>query len=56
VRAVKLIIEKKAADPDAVTTSLEQKVDSLVYKAFGLSAKDVAVIEGEQKIAATAPV
>ena len=43
------ILEAKKADPAADTTKLEADIDALVYKLYGLTDEEIAVVEGKDK-------
>ena len=45
-RIVDRILSAKAKDPDADTTSDECRIDELVYKLYGLTPEEIAVVEG----------
>jgi len=36
----------RAADPAKDTSSLEQEIDQIVYRLYGLAEKEIAVVEG----------
>lgn len=40
------ILSAKAKDPDTDTTSDERRIDELVYKLYGLTPEEIAVVEG----------
>ena len=44
---VSKIIQLKQSDPAADTTALEREIDVLVYGLYGLSAEEVAIVEGK---------
>ncbi len=46
--AANILIEKKR-DPQAETTVLEQEIDQLVYKLYGLTEEEVKIVEGASK-------
>ena len=46
---VNQILATKQADPAADTTALEREINVLVYGLYGLSAEEVAIVEGEKK-------
>jgi hypothetical protein len=46
---VNQILATKQSDPAADTTALEREIDVLVYGLYGLSAEEVAIVEGEKK-------
>ena len=41
------IIAAKKRDPDADTSSLEAEIDQLVYKLYGLTEDEIAIVEGK---------
>ncbi|MBD2394127.1 Eco57I restriction-modification methylase domain-containing protein [Cyanobacterium aponinum FACHB-4101] len=43
---VKEILEKKKENPEADTEKLERKIDEMVYKLYGLTAEEIAIVEG----------
>ena len=43
---VDCILEAKKADNTADTTALEHKIDELVYKLYGLTEEEIAIVEG----------
>ena len=48
VKLVDRILSAKAKSPDADTTSDERQIDELVYKLYGLTIDEVAVVEGSE--------
>ncbi|MEY3239629.1 MAG: hypothetical protein RIR11_1067 [Bacteroidota bacterium] len=44
---VNQILATKQTDPAADTTALEREIDVLVYGLYGLSAEEVAIVEGK---------
>ena len=48
----KKIIDAKRADIEADTSSLEAQIDQLVYKLYGLTDEEIAIVEGRGKTAA----
>ena len=40
------ILSAKKADPSADTTALEAEIDALVYQLYGLTADEIALVEG----------
>ena len=40
------ILDAKQADPDADTSSLENKIDKLVYELYNLTEDEIAIVEG----------
>ena len=47
------ILSIKANDREADTTALESQIDQLVYKLYGLTEEEIAIVEGRGKTAAT---
>lgn len=45
---VKKILAMKQRDPDADTTPLEREIDQLVYKLYGLTQEEIAIVEGNK--------
>ena len=45
IELVDKILAAKKDNPDAETTSLETKIDNLVYKLYGLTEKEISIIE-----------
>ena len=43
------IIAAKKRDPDADTSSLEAEIDQLVYKLYGLTEDEIAIVEGRNE-------
>jgi hypothetical protein len=43
---VKQIMESKLKDPNADTSALEAEIDQLVYKLYGLTDEEIAIVEG----------
>ena len=41
------ILFAKASDPTADTFALEAKVDALVYRLYGLTDEEIAIVEGK---------
>jgi len=46
IKIVKEILEKKKENPEADTEKLERKIDEMVYKLYGLTAEEIAIVEG----------
>jgi adenine-specific DNA-methyltransferase len=46
IALVNKILSAKEKNPAADTTRLEQKIDALVYKLYGLTNEEIAVVEG----------
>jgi hypothetical protein len=44
---VSAILEKKKTDPTADVTALETEIDGLVYTLYGLTEKEIALVEGK---------
>ena len=42
------ILAAKAADPSADTAALEAEIDALVYRLYGLTEDEIAVVEGRK--------
>ena len=40
------ILSAKAADPSADTSALEREIDRIVYKLYGLTDKEIAIVGG----------
>ena len=49
VSVADIILSTKKRDPEANTTTLERKIDQLVYQLYGLTPKVIAIVEGAQK-------
>ncbi len=45
VKLVDQILTAKRADPDADVSALERKIDEQVYRLYGLTAKEIAIVE-----------
>jgi hypothetical protein len=45
VRLVDKILAAKKADPDADTRALEDRIDLMVYKLYGLTPEECAVVD-----------
>ena len=45
IQLVDGILSAKAADAEADTTALEEEIDRLVYKLYGLTDEEIAVVE-----------
>ena len=43
------IIAAKTATPDADVLSLENEIDRVVYSLYGLTAEEIAIVEGENE-------
>jgi len=48
-RLVDKILAAKKRDPQADTSELEAKIDQMVYKLYGLTEKEIAIVEGQSK-------
>ena len=46
ISLVNRILSAKQADPSANTGALELRIDRLVYKLYGLTDEEIAVVEG----------
>ena len=46
VKSVNQILTRKKENPDADTTALEQEIDQIVYKLYGLNEEEVRIVEG----------
>ena len=46
IRLVDEILDAKKADPSADTAEVEGEIDRLVYKLYGLTEDEIAVVEG----------
>ena len=44
---VNQILATKQSDPSADTTALEREIDVLVYGLYGLTAAEIAIVEGK---------
>jgi len=49
ITLVDQILAAKRVDPQADTTALEREIDRLVYQLYGLTAEEIAVVEGKPK-------
>lgn len=49
ISLVDKILETKALDSNSDTSNLESKIDSLVYKLYGLNSEEIKIIEGGEK-------
>jgi hypothetical protein len=49
VRLVKRILAAKITDPQADTSKLEAEIDCLVYKLYGLTQEEIAIVENASK-------
>lgn len=41
-------IAAKSADPKADTSAIEEQINALVYKAYGLSEEEIGIVEGKE--------
>ena len=48
-RVVDKIVAAKQRDASADTTALEREIDQLVYKLYGLTEEEIAIVEGATK-------
>jgi hypothetical protein len=48
-KLVESILDAKKPDPEADTTALEREIDRLVYELYGLTEKEIAIVEGKAK-------
>jgi hypothetical protein len=46
VKLVKEILVAKKSNPEAELTHLERQIDQMVYELYGLTAEEIAVVEG----------
>ena len=46
---VKTILAAKKTDPAADTTTIESEIDQLVYKLYGLTDDEIAIVEGRNE-------
>jgi len=46
VKLVDSILAAKRANPQADTSALESQIDEMVYELYGLTAEEIAVVEG----------
>ena len=49
---VEKVLTAKKIDPDSDTSALEAQIDQLVYKLYGLTEEEIAIVEGRDKTAA----
>ena len=42
------ILALKQKDPQADTSALERQIDQMVYKLYGLTAEEIAIVEGKK--------
>ena len=47
INLVDVILSAKKANPQADTIELEHKIDELVYKLYGLTEEEIAIVEGK---------
>ena len=55
IKLVDQVLASKAKDREADTSPLEAKIDHLVYKLYGLTEEEIAVVEGAGEKKPTAP-
>ncbi len=55
IKLVDQILASKAKNREADTSSLETRIDQLVYKLYGLTEEEIAVVEGAEEKKPTAP-
>ena len=48
-KIVDRILAAKKKDPNADTSSLESEIDQLVYKLYGLTDEEIAIVEGRDR-------
>lgn len=41
------LLDAKQKDPDAYTSTMERQIDQMVYKLYGLTEKEIKIVEGE---------
>ncbi len=44
---INFLFAAKKANPQADTIELEHKIDELVYKLYGLTEEEIAIVEGK---------
>jgi type II restriction/modification system DNA methylase subunit YeeA len=49
ISLVNQILAAKKKDPNADTSALEKQIDELVYKLYGLTPEEIAIVEGKGK-------
>ena len=49
IELVETIISKKKQDKNSDTTVLEHEIDQLVYKLYGLTDEEIAIVEGRNE-------
>lgn len=47
IALVDRILTAKKRDPNADTSALEKEIDALVYKLYGLTDEEIAIVEGK---------
>jgi len=47
IKLVTKILAAKAVDTTADTSAMEAEIDQLVYQLYGLTAKEIAIVEGQ---------
>jgi hypothetical protein len=50
VELVDRILAAKKRNPEADTSALEREIDQLVYRLYGLTQEEIAVVEGKEKL------
>ena len=45
INKVNKILSTKSQDPKADTQNIEQKIDAMVYKFYGLTAEEIKIVE-----------
>lgn len=48
IQLVDQILTAKKTNPNADTSTLEKEIDQLVYKLYGLTDEEIAVVEGKE--------
>lgn len=43
------ILSAKASDPSADTSALESQIDSLVYRLYGLTSAEIAIVKSSDR-------
>ncbi|MFN3533709.1 MAG: hypothetical protein ACK41Q_14600 [Candidatus Brocadia sp.] len=49
ITLVDQILAAKKKDPNANTSALEQEIDEMVYKLYGLTEEEIAIVDGDDK-------
>ena len=47
ITLVDKVLDAKEKNSEADTTKLENQIDQMVYKLYGLTEKEIAIVEGE---------